>query len=149
MRIPTGVMVGGVAMRISDRIMPDDVDNRQMHLMALAVGVIVVLVVGLALLMYPAVLSEGMVVSGRTLRVLFLGFCALAVLLVGYLLDRQLTIRRLERQLAEQETQSIKTSVAGTLERYAELLRKIEKEAEAEEIASRAAAIRADLTPPN
>jgi hypothetical protein len=149
MRIPTGVIVGGVDIRISDRIMPENVDNRQMHLTALAVGVIVVLVAGLALLMYPAVFSEGMTVSGRTLRVLFFGFCALAVLLVSYLLDRQLTIRRLERQLAEQERRSISTSVAGTLDRYAALLRKIEKETEAEEMASRAAAIRAKLTPPN
>jgi hypothetical protein len=149
MRIPTGVIVGGVDIRISDRIMPENVDNRQMHLTALAVGVIVVLVAGLALLMYPAVFSEGMLVSGRTLRILFFGFCALAVLLVGYLLERQLTIRRLERQLAEQERRSISTSVAGTLDRYAVLLHKIEKETEAEEMASRAAAIRAKLTPPN
>jgi hypothetical protein len=149
MRIPTGVIVGGVDIRISDRIMPENVDNRQMHLTALAVGVIVVLVAGLALLMYPAVFSEEMVVSGRTLRILFFGFCALAVLLVGYLLDRQLTIRRLERQLAEQERRSISTSVAGTFDRYAALLRKIEKETEAEEMASRATSMRAKLTPPN
>jgi hypothetical protein len=149
MRIPTGVIVGGVDIQISDRIMPENVDNRQMHLTALAVGVIIVLVVGLALLMYPAVFSEGMMVSGQTLRVLFFGFCALAVLLVGYLLDRQLTIRRLERQLAEQERRSISTSVADTFDRYAALLRKIEKATEAEEMASHAATIRAKLTPPN
>jgi hypothetical protein len=143
------LLVKGVAMRISDPIVPENVDNRQMHLTALAVGVIIVLVAGLALLMYPAVFSEGMMVSGHTLRVLFFGFCALAVLLVGYLLDRQLTIRRLERQLAEQERRSIRTSVAGTFDRYAALLRKIEKETEAEEMASRAAAMRAQLRPPN
>jgi hypothetical protein len=68
-----------------------------MQLSVLVIVTIIVLATGLALLMYPAVFSNQAVPSGRTLRIGFFGFCALSVLLVGYLVDRQMTIRQLRR----------------------------------------------------
>jgi len=73
-----------------------------MQLSLLAVATITILAVGLALLMYPAVFSDQVILSGRTLRIAFFGFCALSALLVAYLLDRHVTLRRLRRQLLEE-----------------------------------------------
>jgi GGDEF domain-containing protein len=73
-----------------------------MQLSLLAVATITILATGLALLMYPAVFSDQVILSGRTLRIAFFGFCALSVLLVAYLLDRHVTLRRLRRQLLEE-----------------------------------------------
>jgi GGDEF domain-containing protein len=89
-------------MRIFDRIDPCNLDRRQWELWMLALTVISILVVGMALLMYPAALSNDLIVSGSTKRKIFFGFCALSVLLVGYLLDRQTVIRQLRHGLAEE-----------------------------------------------
>jgi hypothetical protein len=55
----------------------------------------------MALLMYPTALSNDLVVSGTTKRKTFFGFCALSVLLLGYLLDRQIVIDQLRQRVAE------------------------------------------------
>ena len=68
----------------------------------LALAVILILAVGMALLMYPAALSNDLIVSGTTKRKIFFGFCALSVLLVGYFLDRQIVISQLRRRVAEE-----------------------------------------------
>lgn len=94
-------------MQIFDRVDPKNLDRREMYLSLLGVVVIVIFAVGLALLMYPAVLSSQLVLSGRALRTAFFGFCLLSVLLVGYLLDRQLVIRQLRRKLMEELTRNI------------------------------------------
>lgn len=94
-------------MRVSDRIYLENIDGRELQLMLLASLAIIVLATGLALLMYPAVFSHDFLLSGQTLQIAFIGFCVLSLLLVTYLLDRQLTIRRLRRQLAEERRRNI------------------------------------------
>lgn len=93
-------------MRIFDQIDPLAIDRRDSQLWMLAIAIILVLAAGVALLMYPAVVTGPLPLSGATLRKVFIGFCVLCALLVGYLLDRQLVIRRLRRQLSEEQTQN-------------------------------------------
>lgn len=89
--------------KMFDHIDPRTLDRRELHLWVLALGMIVILAAGMALLMYPTAFSDPVVLTGTTLRKTFFGFCALAVLLVGYLVDRQITLRALRQQLLEQE----------------------------------------------
>src|SRR5271157_3024479 len=89
-------------MRIFYQIDPRNLDRRQWELCMLTLTFILILAVGMALLMYPTALSNDLIVSGTTKRKLFFGFCALSVLLVGYLLDRQIVIRQLRQGLAEE-----------------------------------------------
>ena len=96
-------------MRIFDKIDAATLERRDWQLWALAMVTIFVLTVGLAVLMYPAVLSAAEGPSGVLLRRSFLGFCVLCLLLEVYLVDRQLVIRRLRTQLVEE--QRLKASI--------------------------------------
>ena len=78
---------------------PKTLDRRHWQLSMLWLGMILVLIAGMALLMYPAVFG------GPTTRTLFFGFCALCVLVVAYLLDRQYVVYRLRKNLVEQQAQ--------------------------------------------
>jgi hypothetical protein len=91
-------------MRVFDRVDPAMLDRRELYLWLLAVTVISILATGTALLMYPTVFSDPLILSGPTLRKTFFGFSTLCLLLVGYFLDRQLMIRQLRKQLAEEQT---------------------------------------------
>ncbi len=94
-------------MRIFDRVRPENLDRREMELSLLPVVTITILATGLVLLMYPAVFLDQVILTGRTLRIAFFGFCALSVLLLAYLLDRHVTIRRLRRQLVEERRRNV------------------------------------------
>jgi len=95
---------GGLrAMRIFDEINRQTLDRREWHLWVLAMVVILILTAGLALVMYPAVFPAMGASGGDFMRRSFAGFCVLCFLLEGYLLDRQLVIRRLRRELAEEQ----------------------------------------------
>ena len=94
-------------MRIFDRIDPAMLDRRELHLWLLALTVILVLAAGTALLMYPTAFSDPIILTGPTLRRTFFGFCVMSVLLVGYFLDRQMTIRQLRKQLVEEQTRML------------------------------------------
>ncbi len=74
-----------------------DVDRRELHLTLFVCSTIVVLVFGLALLMYPAVFANPL--QTRTPQIAFFGFCGLACLLVVYVVDCQITIRGLRNQI--------------------------------------------------
>ena len=95
-------------MRIFDRIDPASLDRREMQLWLLAIATITILATGMALLMYPTVFSEPVVLSGSTLRKVFLGFCGLSVLFVAYLLDRQHVMRQLRKRLSDEEVRNQK-----------------------------------------
>ena len=56
-----------IAMRIFDRVPSENLDHREMHLILLACTAIIVLAAGLALFMYPIVISETALTSGRTM----------------------------------------------------------------------------------
>jgi GGDEF domain-containing protein len=90
-------------MEVFDRIDYSNLEKREWQLWLMALTVLVVLTTGMALLMYPSVFSQPVVVSGVTMRKAFFGFCALSLLLVAYLIDRQLVIRQLRQQLAEEQ----------------------------------------------
>jgi len=92
-------------MRMFDRIDPLNLNRRQRELWLLALALIVILGVGVVLLMYPAALSNDILVSGATKRKLFFGFCTLLVLLVGYFVDRQMVINQLRRRVAQEHQQ--------------------------------------------
>jgi hypothetical protein len=91
------------AMHIFDKIQTQQLENRQLQLTLLASLAIAVLASGVALLMYPAIFSRDILFSSRSLQFAFYGFCLLSVLLVGYLWDRQLTIRRLTSQVRTEQ----------------------------------------------
>ena len=61
----------------------------------------------MALLMYPAVFGNNAAASGHTTRTLFFGFCALCVLVVAYLLNRQYVVHQLRKNLVEQKTEMV------------------------------------------
>jgi PAS domain S-box-containing protein len=89
-------------MWIFDRIDPGNADRRQWELWMLSLTVIFILAVGVALLMYPTALSNDLIVTSTIKLKIFIGFCALSVLLVGYLMGRQVVISQLRTRLAEE-----------------------------------------------
>lgn len=89
-------------MRFFDRIDPKKLDRRELHLWLLALTALLTLASGLALLMYPTVFYSQVTLRGGTLRETFFGFCALSLLLTGYLVDREIVIRQLRQSLARE-----------------------------------------------
>ncbi|HKW89353.1 MAG TPA: GGDEF domain-containing protein [Candidatus Acidoferrales bacterium] len=89
-------------MKVFDQINPEDLDRREFHLWILTTTALVVLVMALAFLMYPAVFPHSITLGGSTLRISFFGFCVLATLLIGYLIDRQATIVQLRKAIAQE-----------------------------------------------
>jgi GGDEF domain-containing protein len=93
-------------MKTSGQMATADLERREFQLSIFACSAIAVLAAGLALLMYPAVFSSPGSSLNRAPQVAFFGFCALACLLVAYILDRQITIHRLRVQLAADRKQA-------------------------------------------
>jgi len=92
-------------MDVFDKVDPKTLERRHWQLSILSLAMIVILGAGVALLMYPAVFGSNAASTGRTTRTLFFGFCALCVLMVVYLLDRQYVVYRLRKDLIEQKAQ--------------------------------------------
>ena len=99
-------------MRLFDKISPAHLDRRELQLTLLSCGTILVLGLGLALLMYPVVFSY----SSSVLRSAFYGFCGLSALLAMYLVERQITILHLRRQIAEAGTRAADTKMEASVE---------------------------------
>ena len=93
-------------MRVFDQVPSESLERREMHLIILASSAIIVLAAGLALFMYPVVFSPTGIMSSRAMSAAFIGFCVLSILLALYLVDRQVTIRRLRYQIAEERKRS-------------------------------------------
>jgi len=81
-----------------NRVELDRLERRELQLTILAAVFVLVLAGGLAVFMYPLVFLHP-VGNKWTLRVAFFGFCALTLLFVFYLLERQTTVRQLKQQL--------------------------------------------------
>jgi GGDEF domain-containing protein len=81
-----------------DRAQLERLERRGVQLTVLSAVFVLVLATGLATFMYPIVFvhPEG---NKWTLRVAFFGFCALTILFVGYLLDRQRTFNHMKKQM--------------------------------------------------
>lgn len=77
----------------------DSLEKRERHLSVLAAVIVLVMAGGVALLMYPLVFVHPEPGQVWTLRFAFIGFCALSVLFVAYLLDRHRTVRKLKQHL--------------------------------------------------
>lgn len=99
-------------MHLFDKIRPDQLDRRELQLTILACGTIIVLGAGLALLMYPFVFS----LPNSLLRNAFYGFCCLSALIAVYLVDRQITIQQLRRQIAEAGRRAAQTKIEASAE---------------------------------
>lgn len=85
-----------------DRIDLDQLERRELQLTILASVFVLILAGGLATFMYPLVFVHPEEGNKWTMRVAFFGFCALTLLFVGYLLDRQRTVRKLKQTVLEQ-----------------------------------------------
>jgi GGDEF domain-containing protein len=92
-------------MRVFDQVEPSSLDRRELQLWILALTVILVLAVGVALLMYPTAYSPAANPAGSPLRAIFLGFCGLSALVVGYFIDRQVVIHHLRAELENEKRQ--------------------------------------------
>lgn len=85
-----------------DRTELDKLERRELHLSILAAVIVLILAGGVAVLMYPLVFVHPDEGNKWNLHIAFAGFCVLSLLIAGYLLDRQRTVRRLKQQLIEE-----------------------------------------------
>ena len=91
-----------------DRAKLDQLERRELQLTILAAFIVLVLAAGDALLMYPLVWVHPVEGSVWPMRVAFVGFCVLALLFVGYLLERQRTVRQLKQVVLEELEKNVK-----------------------------------------
>jgi len=96
-----------------DRQELDRLGRRGLQLTLFSAVFVLVLSTGLAILMYPLVFvhPEG---NKWTLRVAFFGFCALTLLFVGYLFDRQRTFNKLKGQLLAELERNVALQVQAS-----------------------------------
>jgi GGDEF domain-containing protein len=96
-----------------DRAELDRLERRGWQLTIFSAVFVLVLASGLAAFMYPLVFvhPEG---NKWTLRVAFFGFCALTVLFVGYLFDRQRTFNQLKDQLLAELERNVALQVQAS-----------------------------------
>ncbi len=85
----------------------DRLERRELQLTIIAAVFVFVLASGLAVFMYPLVFVHPDGENKWTMRVAFFGFCALTLLFIGYLLDRQRTVRQLKQQILEELERNI------------------------------------------
>lgn len=85
----------------------DRLERRELQLTIVAAVFVFVLASGLAVFMYPLVFVHADAANKWTLRVAFFGFCALTLLFIGYLLERQRTVRKLKQQILEELERNI------------------------------------------
>jgi GGDEF domain-containing protein len=85
----------------------DRLERRELQLTIMAAVFVFVLASGLAVFMYPLVFVHSDFGNKWTLRVAFFGFCALTLLFIGYLLERQRTVSKLKQQILEELERNI------------------------------------------
>jgi GGDEF domain-containing protein len=85
----------------------DRLERRELQLTIVAAVFVFVLASGLAVFMYPMVFVHPDTANKWTLRVAFFGFCVLTLLFIGYLLERQRTVRKLKQQILEELERNI------------------------------------------
>ncbi len=89
----------------------DRLERRELQLMIVAAAVILVLAGTLALFLYPLVFVYSGENNKWILRVAFVGFCALTLLFVAYLFDRQRAVAKLKQQIIEELESNIELRV--------------------------------------
>jgi len=100
-----------------DRQELDRLERRNLQLTILSAVFVLILAGGLAAFMYPLVFVHPDGNKG-TMRVAFFGFCALTLLFVGYLFDRQRTFTKLKQHLLTE----LERNVALQIQASADLL---------------------------
>jgi GGDEF domain-containing protein len=90
----------------------EKLERRELQLTVLSVVFVLVLAGGLAVLMYPLVFvhaepANRVFGSVWTMRVAYFGFCALTLLFVSYLIERQSTVRKLKAHILAELERSI------------------------------------------
>jgi hypothetical protein len=103
-------------MLIFDRVRLQDLDRRNWQLWVLAIVMILVLAGGLALHMYTLASATEISLSRRAMLQGMIGFCVLAMLFVGYLIDRQVVIARLRKELEEEKKHNLERRTQGNKE---------------------------------
>jgi GGDEF domain-containing protein len=96
-----------------DRQELDRLEKRGLQLTILSSVFVLILAAGLAIFMYPLVFvhPEG---NKWTLRVAFFGFCALTLLFLGYLFDRQRSFHQLKQQLLAELERNITLQIQAS-----------------------------------
>jgi len=92
-------------MDVFDKVSQHTVDRRDRQLSVLALVMVVILGGGMALLMYPTVFGKAAVIPVAPSKTLFFGFCALCILMVVYLFNRQFVVQNLRTSLIEEREQ--------------------------------------------
>jgi GGDEF domain-containing protein len=103
-------------MYIFDRLDPLKLDRRNAQLWMLAIAMIVILVAGMALILYPTAFEETVNISGSWMRSIYFSFCVLSCLMVGYLMERRIAIRILSQRLKEEKGRNIRLLQQASLE---------------------------------
>jgi GGDEF domain-containing protein len=101
-----------------DRQELNRLERRGLQLTIFSAVFVVILATGLAMFMYPLVFvhPEG---NKWTLRVAFFGFCAITILFISYLFDRQRTFNELKDQLLAE----LERNIALQLQASADILK--------------------------
>ena len=92
-------------MEVFDKVNQRTLDRRDRQLSMLGLVMIMILGAGMVLLMYPVVFGKTAGVIVPPSRTLFFGFCALWVLLVAYLVNRQFVVQQLRTRLLKEQEQ--------------------------------------------
>ena len=103
-------------MLIFDRIRLQDIDRRNSQLWVLAIAMILILAGGLALHMYTLASASGFALSQHVMLQGIIGFCVLALLFAGYLIDRQVVIAHLRKELADEKKHNLERRSQGNKE---------------------------------
>ncbi len=90
-------------MRVFDKINPLALERREFQLGILAISTIAVMAAGLAVFMYQTVFSDPAAGGDSLARKVFFAFCSLSILMIAYLLNRQVVIYRLRMKLADDQ----------------------------------------------
>jgi hypothetical protein len=92
----------------------DQIERRELQLTIVSAVFVLILASGLATFMYPMVFLHADDGNKWTLRVAFAGFCVLTVLFVGYLFERQRTVRKLKQHLLDELERNVELRLQGS-----------------------------------
>jgi GGDEF domain-containing protein len=109
-------------MDVFDKLNQQTLARRDRQLSMLALAMIVILGGGVALLMYPSVFGKNAGTLAPPSHTLFFGFCALCVLMLVYLVNRQYVVQRLRASLMEEREQMTQLQERSSAELLATLL---------------------------
>ena len=111
-------------MQVFDKVSQQTIDRRDQQLSILALVMVIILGGGMALLMYPMVFGRTAVIQVAPSRTLFYGFCSLCLLMVLYLVNRMVVVRKLRATIVEdreqlaQVLQQSSAALLGTLQGF-------------------------------